>query len=112
MSYKELCVIIIGGGPVGLTAAHALYHAGIDFILLEQRSTIYVDSGASLVLGPGSLRVMHQLGILNTLLSIGAELDERKSFLVNGDEFASNLFYYMRRKLASPSFYPEVTWMA
>ena len=30
-------VLIVGGGPVGLTTACALAHHGVDFRLLEQR---------------------------------------------------------------------------
>lgn len=62
-------VIIVGGGPVGLTAAHALSLAGIDFLILERRDSIVLEEGASLVLGPNSLRVMHQFGLLDTLLA-------------------------------------------
>lgn len=98
MPRKDLLVIIIGGGPVGLTAAHALHHAGIDFIILEKRSTVDTDDGASLVLGAGSLRVMHQLGILSTIMDIGGELDRRKSFTIDGFNFANSTFHDIRRK--------------
>ena len=67
-------VIVVGGGPVGLTAAHALSQAGIDFVVLESRPSIVVDVGASLVLWPQSLRVMAQLGLLEKLQRIGADL--------------------------------------
>lgn len=73
-------VIIVGGGPVGLTAAHALYHAGIDFVVLERRKDPVLDQGASLVLSPGTLRVMHQFGLLDQLLAIGAEIQHNKAF--------------------------------
>lgn len=68
---KSFKVIVVGGGPVGLTAAHALHHAGIDFVILESRSSAVLDQGASLVLSSPSLRIMHQLGILERLLKIG-----------------------------------------
>jgi hypothetical protein len=56
-------VIVVGGGPVGLTAAHALGQAGIDFVVLESRDTVTPQSGASLVLKPSTLRVFQQLGL-------------------------------------------------
>ncbi|KAK9482016.1 hypothetical protein V1527DRAFT_477760 [Lipomyces starkeyi] len=67
-------VIVVGGGPVGLTAAHALSRAGIEYIVLEHRSSIAVDVGASLVLWPQGLRVLAQLGLVEQLRRTGADL--------------------------------------
>jgi hypothetical protein len=83
-------VIIVGGGPVGLTAAHALSVAGIDFVVLEGRDDPFQDSGASLVLNPGSLRVMQQLGLLPSLQAIGAEMVYIKSYDVQGNLFENH----------------------
>ncbi|GKT41017.1 FAD-dependent monooxygenase sdnN [Colletotrichum spaethianum] len=80
-------VIIVGGGPSGLTAAYALYHAGIDFVVLERRANVVEDLGASLVLGPASLRVFHQFGILDQLIRIGGKLYENKAFDKEGRVF-------------------------
>ncbi|KAK0736136.1 hypothetical protein B0T21DRAFT_175680 [Apiosordaria backusii] len=71
---SDISVIIVGGGPVGLTAAHAFSQLGIDFTLLERRDTIAEDVGASIVLWPHGMRIMAQLGLLDQLLSIGTEL--------------------------------------
>ncbi|CAJ0548453.1 Ff.00g020660.m01.CDS01 [Fusarium sp. VM40] len=49
MLTSPFTVIIVGGGPVGLLTAHALHQAGIDFVVLEQRSDIFEDAGASLI---------------------------------------------------------------
>ncbi|KAM0210309.1 hypothetical protein ACHAQD_010825 [Fusarium lateritium] len=67
-------VIIIGGGPVGIITAHALHQADIDFVLLEQRSNIFEDVGASLIVSPHNLRVLHQLGLWPYLEKIGYPL--------------------------------------
>ncbi|KAM5344192.1 hypothetical protein ACJ41O_012729 [Fusarium nematophilum] len=80
-------VVVVGGGPVGLVAAHALYNAGIDFVVLERRENVVLDLGASLVLSPPNLRVMHQLGLLERLMEIGSELLNTKGFLLNGSQF-------------------------
>ncbi|CAG5166710.1 uncharacterized protein ALTATR162_LOCUS6966 [Alternaria atra] len=73
-------VIVVGGGPVGLTAAHALHLANIDFVVLERNDDVAVDVGASLVLGAQSMRFMQQLGLLDKLLSVGQKLLYNKSF--------------------------------
>ncbi|ORY63297.1 uncharacterized protein BCR38DRAFT_436448 [Pseudomassariella vexata] len=57
-------VIIVGGGPIGLTAAHMLSKAGIDFILLERRGTVTPQDGTSLAIAPQTLRVLDQLDLL------------------------------------------------
>ena len=36
----EIDVVIIGGGPSGIAAAHSFYDAGIDFLLLEAQEKI------------------------------------------------------------------------
>ncbi|KAH6877213.1 hypothetical protein B0T10DRAFT_447550 [Thelonectria olida] len=87
MTSGNFKVIIVGGGPAGLVAAHALYQANIDFVVLEQREEVTVDLGACLVLGPQNLRVMHQLGLLGKLRDIGGELLSSKAFLLSGYEY-------------------------
>lgn len=59
---------------MGLTAAHALSKAGIDFVVLEGRPEVVEDVGASLVLSPNSLRVFAQLGLLGQLRELGHEV--------------------------------------
>ncbi|ROW08283.1 hypothetical protein VMCG_03175 [Cytospora schulzeri] len=38
-------VIVVGGGPVGLIAAHSLSKAGIDFVVLERRPEVVEEIG-------------------------------------------------------------------
>lgn len=64
-------VIVAGGGPVGLTAAHALTRAGIDFIVLERQKSPFTEAGSSLVLNPQAMRILSQLGLLDALHSHG-----------------------------------------
>ncbi|CAG9946239.1 unnamed protein product [Clonostachys rosea f. rosea IK726] len=68
-------VIVVGGGPVGLSCAHALSQAGIDFIILEQRSSFVIDAGANLILVPMSMRVLAQLGLLEELKQVSSPLN-------------------------------------
>lgn len=57
-------IIIVGGGPTGMTAAHALQKAGIDFVLLESRPKIDFDGGCNLILSAMGMRALGQLGLL------------------------------------------------
>ncbi|KAJ0166272.1 FAD-dependent urate hydroxylase [Colletotrichum tanaceti] len=86
-------VIIIGGGPSGLTAAYALYHAGIDFVVLERRTNPAEDLGASLVLAPQSQRVFYQFGILDKLAEIGGSLHENRALTLDGQVFKSTRLF-------------------
>lgn len=80
-------VIIVGGGPSGLVAAHGLHLAGIDFVLLERRNSIIDHSGASVVLAPASMRILSQFGLREKLEAAGAELGHVKSFTREGYKF-------------------------
>ncbi|KAF2208233.1 hypothetical protein CERZMDRAFT_114748 [Cercospora zeae-maydis SCOH1-5] len=62
-------VIIVGGGIAGLTLANALAQTdGIEFILLEARSLLDPQVGASIGLGAQSLRIFDQFGAAQAVL--------------------------------------------
>ncbi|KAI0836659.1 FAD binding domain-containing protein [Hypoxylon sp. FL0890] len=63
MSSLEFKVIIVGGSIAGLTLAHCLHYAGISHIVLERRSAIALEEGASIGILPNGARVLDQLGI-------------------------------------------------
>lgn len=71
-------VVIVGGGPVGLTAAHTLLRAGIDFVMLEARDTCTPEEGASLLAWPSTHRVWHQLGLFDAMEARSAPVETRK----------------------------------
>ena len=98
MSNDPFKVIVVGGGPVGLTAAHALYLANIDFVVLERNDDVAVDVGASLALGADSMRFMQQPGLLDKLLSIGKKITSNKSFTKDGEIFADSTATEMTRE--------------
>ncbi|KAF4211009.1 hypothetical protein CNMCM8980_002925 [Aspergillus fumigatiaffinis] len=56
-------VIIVGGSIAGLTLAHCLSKAGIDYIVLEKRKQIAPQEGASIGIFPHGGRILEQLGL-------------------------------------------------
>lgn len=98
MSTYGFKVIIVGSGLTGLVAAHALRAAGIDYIILEQRSDILVDEGGLIALAPEVLRICHQLGLWEKMQEIGFEFFARSSYDMNGNHQDSESFRYIRNK--------------
>lgn len=63
-------VIIVGAGPVGLTAARLLQQRGIPFIVLEKASTLPEDLRAS-TFHPPTLDMLDTLGASEPLIAQG-----------------------------------------
>ncbi|KAK6837857.1 hypothetical protein PG987_006138 [Apiospora arundinis] len=82
-SGRPFHAILVGGEPVGLTLAHTLGQADIDFTILDAREDLFVDEGASLILYPMTLRVYAQLGILDAVQKVSLPL--RKTKVVTWD---------------------------
>jgi 2-polyprenyl-6-methoxyphenol hydroxylase-like FAD-dependent oxidoreductase len=100
MSLSAFRVIIVGGGPVGLTAAHSLSQAGLDFLVLESRAGIVQDAGSNLVLLPIGLRVLSQLGLLSTIESISSPMERFKRIDHKGRDIGDTLWFtYYKEKL-------------
>ncbi|KAL2015409.1 hypothetical protein VTK56DRAFT_5533 [Thermocarpiscus australiensis] len=55
-------VVIAGGGITGLTLANALEQAGVDYVVLERRSEVAPQLGASIGIFPHGARILDQLG--------------------------------------------------
>ncbi|KAL2797702.1 hypothetical protein BJX66DRAFT_323165 [Aspergillus keveii] len=60
-------VIIVGGSVGGLTLAHCLSRAGIDYVVLEKGDQIAPEIGASIGIMPNGARVLAQLGLFEEL---------------------------------------------
>jgi len=68
---NDFRAIVIGGGHVGLVAAHFLSKASIDFVVLEQNDTIDAELGVVTGLSRQALHLMEQLGLSERLKAIG-----------------------------------------
>ena len=56
-------VLVVGGGPAGMTAAIALGQAGIESLVVEREDRARAP-GVGLALQNSPLRALHQLGLL------------------------------------------------
>ena len=92
-------VIVVGGGPVGLTAAHALSRAKIDFVLLERRPSPVIDAGSNLVLNPTGLRALDQLGLGSSLEKVSSALGLVKRQDHQGRDIGDAYWFILFNKL-------------
>lgn len=60
-------VVIVGGSIAGLTLAHCLHRARIDYVVLEKRQEIAPQEGASIGIMPNGARILQQLGLYAAL---------------------------------------------
>jgi 2-polyprenyl-6-methoxyphenol hydroxylase-like FAD-dependent oxidoreductase len=68
-------VLIVGGGPVGLTLAAELYRHGISCRIVEKELTRHEQSRATDVQS-GTLRIFHDMGVVNAFLEEGVIRNE------------------------------------
>lgn len=93
MASKAFKAIIVGGGPVGLTAAHSLSRANLDFVVLEQRPKVVLDAGSNLVLLPIGLRVLSQLGLLPAIEGASSPMDKFRRIDHNSKDIGDTLWF-------------------
>src|SRR5690349_18822125 len=60
-------VLVVGGGPAGMTAAIALAQAGIESVVVEREDRAR-PVGVGLALQNSPLRALHQLGLLEPVV--------------------------------------------
>lgn len=84
--HTDFRVIIAGGGLAGLTLANALQHAGIDYLLLESRSIIAPQVGASIGLAPNGSRILDQLSCYEEIERLTEPIESMGNHTANGDD--------------------------
>lgn len=78
MTAEDFKVVVVGGGLVGLTAAHALDRVGIDFVLLERQPKVVMDVGSNLAINVFGLQAMSQLGLTPALSEVSTPIGRQQ----------------------------------
>ncbi len=87
-------VIVVGGGPVGLIAAHILSQADIDFVVLEKHHTVYPELGNAIALWPQTMRVLDQLRLLEPLQPLLTPLVNKTIITHQATVYSRNQSFY------------------
>ena len=72
---SDLRIAIIGGGIGGLTAALALRQFGFDPQVFEQAPDLR-EVGAAILMWPNAMRMLHRLGLAETIREHGGLLEQ------------------------------------
>lgn len=80
-------VVIVGAGPVGLTAALLLAQAGVPVTVVEKRAQLSAASKAS-TFHPPTIAMLHHLGVLEALQGRGQIVDRLQYRTARGGVFA------------------------
>ena len=75
-------VLIIGAGPTGLLLASQLSRFGIDYIIIDQKTTI-TDKSKALAVQARTMEVYQQMGIAEEAVEQGI-IGRAVNFVING----------------------------
>lgn len=90
-------VIVVGGGVGGLTAAHTLHRAGIDYVVLE-KGLVAPPMGASIGIYPHGSRILEQIGCLADVEDECVTLGKSQYLLPDGRIILSSDFFKYSRE--------------
>lgn len=85
-------VIIVGAGVGGLTLAHALHKAGIDYVVLDKHP-VAPAWGASITIHPSASRILHQIGCLDAVANRCEPMTSFSNRGPDGKEFMESSFF-------------------
>jgi 2-polyprenyl-6-methoxyphenol hydroxylase-like FAD-dependent oxidoreductase len=91
-NHKATNIVVLGAGPVGLTAAHALTNHNMDYVLLdrEQRSNVH---SYALALHPETLEILDSFGLTDRVLEQSLKVPTVSIY--EGDHLRGKLNYSM-----------------
>ncbi|KAI8623721.1 FAD/NAD(P)-binding domain-containing protein [Xylariaceae sp. FL1651] len=106
MSSDGFKAIVVGAGPTGLTTAHALTKAGLDFIVLEGREDAVNEGGSHLVMSSMGLSALSQLGLSDAVDKVSSPLPQVQRINDRGRDIGTlNWFEFHKRDFG---FYPKI----
>lgn len=90
-------VIIVGAGVAGLTLAHCLERASIDYLVLD-KGVIAPPFGTTITMQPHACRILDQLGILEDVVRSCSAMGRCYYRTSSGKCFLENDFFPLVRK--------------
>ena len=105
-SSRRLEIALAGGGIGGITAALCLARAGHAVTVFEQAEA-FVESGAGVQISPNASRVLHALGLEESLCSVGVlpEATEIRSWRNGRLISRTNLGITVQQRYGSPYYH-------
>lgn len=97
-NHKKTDIVVLGAGPVGLTAAHALADHDMDYVLLDREQRTNTHSYA-LALHPETLEILDSFGIAERVLENALQL---KTVSIYEDDHAKATLDYSMLPLKYP----------
>jgi 2-polyprenyl-6-methoxyphenol hydroxylase-like FAD-dependent oxidoreductase len=85
---------IAGGGPAGMMLGYLLARAGVDVVVLEKHADFLRDFRGDTI-HPSTLEVMHQLGVVDELLTLPHQNVYALTGIVGGERIALADFHHL-----------------
>ena len=92
MKENSFRVVIVGAGVAGLTLAHSLEKANIDYVLLD-KGVVAPPWGTSITIHPHGCRILHQIGCLDAVSAQCAPMELFKIRNSSGKSFMQDNFF-------------------
>ncbi|KAJ5815880.1 hypothetical protein N7447_008113, partial [Penicillium robsamsonii] len=95
-------VIIVGGSIAGLSLAHCLEKAKIDYVILEKKKEIAPQEGASIGIMPNGGRILEQLGLYDQIEELVEPLVKAHVTYPDGFGFTSQYPALIQQRFGYP----------
>lgn len=89
-TFRPFKVIVVGAGIAGLTLAHLLLKADIDFVVVEAHTDMGPPAGGSFGFWPNCARILDQIGCWDDVKNKGAPLEVNHVRGPNGRPFVTS----------------------
>ncbi|KAF9892989.1 hypothetical protein FE257_012400 [Aspergillus nanangensis] len=90
MAKPSFTVVNVGGFIAGLTLAHGLEEAGIDYVVLEKHDSIATQTRAGITILPHGAQILHQLQLWHQIEKVAGRVLSAQFSFPNGFFFTSH----------------------